>query len=193
MWAAIKYNLGHLGDFRGRDARPTFWYYVLFIVVLNLAVSIGTAIPVIAGATGQAMQVADQGEDAVQAAMMSGMSGQVTTLLWVSIALGIANLVLLSASLVRRLHDSALSGWWAALVGAIHLYTLWLAWRQIDTVQALMEGMSRGVDSARELAAQQGGSLDALLGWIPLILIIAFGVRRGSEGANRFGEEPVRF
>jgi hypothetical protein len=37
MLGAIKYNLSHLLDFSGRDARQTFWYYVLFLVMLDIA------------------------------------------------------------------------------------------------------------------------------------------------------------
>ena len=31
MLAAIKHNLANLFNFTGRDARQTFWYYVLFV------------------------------------------------------------------------------------------------------------------------------------------------------------------
>jgi uncharacterized membrane protein YhaH (DUF805 family) len=34
MLASIKYNLSHLLDFSGRDARQTFWYYVLFLFIV---------------------------------------------------------------------------------------------------------------------------------------------------------------
>ena len=34
MLGAIKYNLANLTNFSGRDARQTFWYYVLFLVII---------------------------------------------------------------------------------------------------------------------------------------------------------------
>ena len=45
MLGAIKYNLKHLLDFSGRDARQTFWYYILFLVVLQFLVGMIAIIP----------------------------------------------------------------------------------------------------------------------------------------------------
>ena len=45
MLNAIKYNLSNLTNFEGRDARQTFWYYVLIIVVVQYAIQIFASIP----------------------------------------------------------------------------------------------------------------------------------------------------
>ncbi|MBD3814359.1 MAG: DUF805 domain-containing protein, partial [Betaproteobacteria bacterium] len=45
MLGSIKYNLANLANFNGRDARQTFWYYVLFLVVIQFGAGIIAAIP----------------------------------------------------------------------------------------------------------------------------------------------------
>lgn len=45
MLGAVKYNLANLANFKGRDARQTFWYYVLFLVIVQFAVSMVFTIP----------------------------------------------------------------------------------------------------------------------------------------------------
>ena len=72
MLSAIKYNLSHLTDFKGRDARPTFWYYVLFLVLVQFALSFLVSIPLTGAMVGDAVVYAQQGmpEGAVQAQLM---------------------------------------------------------------------------------------------------------------------------
>ena len=41
MFAAIKHNFRHLLDFSGRDAQPTFWWFVLFVFLLYLVHTTG--------------------------------------------------------------------------------------------------------------------------------------------------------
>ena len=49
MWGAMKYHAAHLADFTGRDARQTFWYYVLFLFIIQVVAGMAMAIPLIAG------------------------------------------------------------------------------------------------------------------------------------------------
>ena len=45
MLGSIRYNLANILNFHGRDARPTFWYYVLFLFILQVAIGMVAAIP----------------------------------------------------------------------------------------------------------------------------------------------------
>jgi uncharacterized membrane protein YhaH (DUF805 family) len=33
----------------------------------------------------------------------------------------------------------------------------------------------------------------SVLGYVPILIVIVFGVMKSDPGANRYGEEPVRF
>ena len=84
MLGAIRYNLTHVLDFGGRDARPTFWYYVLFLVILNFVAGILISIPLMAGSMGTAIEAARSGagEAEIQAQVMGQMSSAMGSTLW---------------------------------------------------------------------------------------------------------------
>jgi uncharacterized membrane protein YhaH (DUF805 family) len=194
MLAAIKYNFAHLFDFGRRDARSTFWYWVLFVVVLNIVVSLAVSIPMTAAAMSTAAEVAQSGDaTAAQAAAIERMADMAKPLIWVSIVVGLANIVLLAASFVRRLHDSGKPAVWALIAGAAQVVTVFLALAQIGDAEAMIRGAAAARSAGEAFAAQPGMAWQSLLGWMPLIILIVFGVMKSDEGANRYGEGPVRF
>ena len=195
MLGAIKYNLANLTNFNGRDARQTFWYYVLLIIVARFAASMAVSIPMMAGAIGSAVSAAQQGSDpaAAQAQMMSQMSEFMPRMMWFALAVGVITALLLVASFVRRLHDSDLSGWWAALPFALHAYALSQVPAQMDKAIALMNSISTSATPPNPMTMMQGQGLMALVTYLPLIIGVILAVRKSSEGANRFGDNPVSF
>jgi uncharacterized membrane protein YhaH (DUF805 family) len=58
MWGAMKYHTAHLADFNGRDARQTFWYWFLFVFLLNMAVGLLTSLPATMSAMTASMSAA---------------------------------------------------------------------------------------------------------------------------------------
>ena len=193
MLAAIKHNLTHLLDFGGRDARPTFWYYVLFLFLLNLLGGLLLTIPTIVEATSVAMDAAQSGDQAaVNSAMAASMSGMTATVVWGSVAMGAANVLLLAAAFVRRLHDAGFAGWWALLAVAAQAYALAQAVMRIDEAEALARAAIENSMTTQEVFASGGGArLESLIGWVPTLLVIGFGILKSTPGANRFGEEPA--
>jgi uncharacterized membrane protein YhaH (DUF805 family) len=198
MLNAIKHGLGNLLNFEGRDARQAFWYYVLFIYLVTMAISMVVVIPmtiqgfltgirqgIAAGQSGdpQAAQVA------TQAAIASSMGDMMSTTMWLSLASGAIMLAVLAAAFVRRLHDSGLSGLWALIPGAIQLANLVFAPR---LMRGMIENMGRMMpgDPAAGMGAIQSSFGTALLGWAAIILVIVLGVRKSTPGPNRFGEAP---
>jgi uncharacterized membrane protein YhaH (DUF805 family) len=192
MFGAIKYALTNLKNFQGRDARQTFWYFVLFIVVLRFVAGLFISVPMTAKMMGAAMEGARNGADqsAVQAQMMQSMAGMMSTMMWFGLAVGIVTGLLLLASLVRRLHDSDLSGWWALLPVALYALQLSLMSGQVKKAAAIMAAIDPTQPPNPVAIMQQQGWM-ALLGWLPLILVIIVGLRRSTGGPNRFGDEPV--
>ena len=121
MWGAIKYNLANLTNFNGRDARQTFWYYVLFLVVVQFGLGIVMAIPLYIDIFTQAFNAAQSGmgEEQVQAMIFTDMAGYMNNQAIVSAVLSLVMVALLLASFVRRLHDSGKPGCDIHLLGLL--------------------------------------------------------------------------
>lgn len=195
MLAAIRYNLANLTNFGGRDARQTFWYYVLFLVIVQMAVSMLISIPMMGSAVSGAIEAAQAGmsEEAMQARMMTDMGGWFELTIWVSLAMGIVVILLLAASFVRRIHDSDHSGWWALLAIGAQLVSAGYTVSMIDRMRELMM-LSMDPANLSEIMTRQKEFMGfGLVGYIPLIVVVVFGVMKSSDGPNRFGPGPVSF
>jgi uncharacterized membrane protein YhaH (DUF805 family) len=194
MLDALKYHVRHLADFTGRDSRQTFWYWFLFLFIINIAAGIAMSLPMMATGIAAAFEGARSGDpQAVQAAVITQMAGYMRPLMMGAVVLGVVNLVLMAAPLVRRLHDSGKSGLWAAVAGVIYLVSLWMSWRNADAAIALMREMAAAGSAAERMEAQAHIVWQNLLGYVPLVMVIVIGVLKSDPGANRFGQEPVRF
>lgn len=96
---AVKSFWSHYATFKGRSRRSEYWYLQLFLVLTNLAVAV------------------------IDLALMNGDfdrfiangGGGIVGLIWILVTILPA-----LAVLVRRLHDTGKSGWWA-LIGFIPL------------------------------------------------------------------------
>ncbi|MDC0911613.1 DUF805 domain-containing protein [Aquiluna sp.] len=86
-------------DFRGRSRRSEYWFIQLFLVVTNIAVAI--------------IDLALMGWDVDR--FIANGGGGIVGLVWI-----LVTIVPALAVLVRRLHDTGKSGWWA-LVGFLPL------------------------------------------------------------------------
>jgi uncharacterized membrane protein YhaH (DUF805 family) len=194
MLGAMKYHAGHLFDFGGRDARQTFWFWFLFLFILNIAIGMAMSLPMTISAMSTAFEGARTGDPAAaQAAMMNQMADSMRPLIVGGIIIGLFNVVMMAAALVRRLHDSGKSGVWAALTGAIYLASLALSWFTADEIVAMMReaAAAGGPQTGLGMPVQLGWQ--SLLGYVPMIMVIVVGVLGSDPGPNRYGEEPVRF
>jgi len=194
MRAALRYHFKHLLVFYGRDARQTFWYWFLFLFIINMAVSLILTLPMTLEAMVAGYVAAKGGDEvAAQAAMMSQMATMMKRLIVFSLAMGAINLMLMAAPLVRRMHDSGNTGLWAIVAGAIYVVSLALTWSRADQAVALMRRMAAAQDTQTMLGMQAKLAWDGLLGYVPLIMVIVFGLLKSTSGPNRYGERPVRF
>lgn len=194
MIEAIKYHFRHLADFSGRDARQTFWYWFLFLFIVNIAVSMIATVPMMMESMALGMQAARDGNpEAVHGMVMDRTAAQMGTVLMVSLILGAANLVLMAASFTRRVHDSGKPGLWAGLTGLVYLASLLLAWSNAGDAAEMMRQVAVAQNPADVVAVQREMALDGLLGWVPLIMVVVFGLLKSDPGPNKYGAEPVRF
>ena len=107
---AISYNLNNLTNFSGRASRSEFWWWILFVWIVN----------VILGFLINLVTPSSDGTTSL------GFLGNVA-LLVISVIFFLATL----AVAVRRLHDTGRSGWWVLLywiccIGTIILIVFWV-------------------------------------------------------------------
>jgi uncharacterized membrane protein YhaH (DUF805 family) len=99
-------------------------------------------------------------------------------------------IILLAASLVRRLHDSDMPGLWALAPGALQVLGIAMMPAQLAAMTAAMADPAAMSDPTAMYRAQ---GVAGLIGWVAIGLVIWFGVRKSSAGANRYGDAPVSF
>ena len=196
MFGAVRHGLVHIFDPRGRDARQTFWYYVLFVVLLRVAGGMVVSIPLTVNMMRAGFEAAQRndGEAVVQAQMMQQMTGMMQTMAGVGIVIGVVTIVLLAASLARRLHDSGLSGWLVLVPGLSYAVALAMLPVQMDrTIEVMQRMQAPGSAATNPMAMMQAQGPIALLGWVPALFVVIFGVLKSTDGPNRYGDEPTRF
>jgi uncharacterized membrane protein YhaH (DUF805 family) len=198
MLSAVKHGLGNLTHFGGRDARQVFWYYVLFLYLITIAIGMAISIPmsVEAMVSGVQQGIANAenpdsaaGEAAVQAAIASSMRGYMPIVVWTGFATAAILLVGLAASLVRRLHDAGISGYWALLPLGLQAINLALIPAQLGKLDEMLAAQL--TDPMASLKVYDGVvGLGALAGWSAIIVVIVLGTRKSTTGPNRYGEAP---
>ncbi|AXB76710.1 DUF805 domain-containing protein [Novosphingobium sp. P6W] len=194
MLGAIKYNLRSIARFDGRDARQTFWFYVLFLVILQYAVGMALSVPMLGGAMTEAIHGAMNGaaQAELQARIMAKMGSYMRTTMIVSSIVSMVVSLLLVASFVRRLHDSNRPGWIAGLALGLSLAARVFVWIKMDElVDATMLGA--GGDMTAAMAVQSKMLAGTLLGWAAMLIVVVFGAWRSTPGPNRYGEQSVRY
>ena len=105
---AVKSFWSHYSKFKGRSRRSEYWWIQLFLVLTNLAVA--------------AIDLVLMNGDVDR--FIANGGGGIVGLIWI-----LVTIVPALAVLVRRLHDTGKSGWWALigfvpLVGGIVLLVL---------------------------------------------------------------------
>jgi uncharacterized membrane protein YhaH (DUF805 family) len=194
MFGSIRYNLTHLFDFRGRDARQTFWYYVLFLAIIKFLAGIAIAVPLIANMVSQIMAAARAGvtdQQELNAMMASQMGGWAQSMVPFSIGLNLIMAALFVAAFVRRLHDSDKSGWWAILPVATQLTTIWVSYRSLGNMQNVMLDAMQHPGAGMQYQSTMAPY--TAIGWLGYLVVIVFGVFQSTPGPNRYGEAPVVF
>ncbi|MEP3420702.1 MAG: DUF805 domain-containing protein [Erythrobacter sp.] len=201
MIQSIRHGLTHIFDFSGRDARQTFWFYVLFLVVAQFIIGMVAAIPLYVSVFTQALESASAGGESAEAmeAFMSNMIGQMRLQMIISTVLGVIMTVMLTASFVRRLHDGGFSGWIAAVPVCTQIFSLVYTYTFFDRIEEVMrETMATTQNAAQNgdfdpFAAQAEMGVMGLVGWIGLLIIIGFGIVKSEDGPNTYGDAPTRF
>lgn len=199
MLEAIKHGLGNLVNFQGRDARQAFWYYVLFVYLVTIGVTMVVVIPMTVQSLVTGIQqgiAAGQSGDpaaaqlATQNAIQGSMGEMMSSMMWLGMATNLIMLALLAASFVRRLHDSSLTGWWALIPGAIQIANLFLAPALARQMMDNLTQSAPGDPMAGMRMLQGSAGAASLLGWAAILVVVLLGVRKSTPAPNRYGETP---
>jgi uncharacterized membrane protein YhaH (DUF805 family) len=102
-------------------------------------------------------------------------------------------LILLAASLVRRLHDSNLSGFWALIPAALHVGALAMIPGNMRRLTESMVNLGQGDALVNIKALEMQAGSTSVFGWLPIVVIVLLGIRKSTPEANRFGETSVSF
>lgn len=185
-----------LTDFSGRENREPFWLWVLALYIGQTVLGMVVMFPM---QIALQMQMAPQfeamrrqqeaGTPPDPQKMFALMAPLFTYVMIFSLVLGAVFLALLAAAVVRRLHDSGRSGYWAApqflfWVGGqavmIWIFTHFTSWvTHPETVK----------DMAFVWFAWFG--VFWLVGMILTILMIVLLCLPGTDGPNRYGDDPL--
>ena len=198
MLNAIRYNLANLANFHGRDARQTFWYYVLFLVVLQFVIGIIASIPMYVTMFSAIFDAASQGGDPDTAvlAMVNDMVDQVRIQVVIGVVLSVITACLIVASFMRRLHDAGFTGWIVLIPLATQAFSIAYSFTYLDRMEELMtQSMANAVNNTGgdPFAMQAEMGTLGLVGWIGYIVVIGFGVLPSKDGPNKYGDEPVSY
>ncbi|GEM_PF-551664 len=196
MIEAIKYNLSHLTDFSGRDARPTFWWYALFLLIAQWVIGFLAAIPMVVSSAGSAIDTVQSGADPeqVQVEMMSGMADAMGTQIYISAVISVIVMLMFVASFVRRLHDGGCPGLLAIIPIALQVIAIGDSIAVVGEIQELLTTAAVNANNPAEmqqLEADLTFRWSNMAGWLAILVVAGFGVMKSQHGPNRYGEEPA--
>lgn len=121
------------------------------------------------------------------------MGDMMGSIVWVSGVTAVLYILLLAAAFVRRLHDSNLAGWWGLIPAACQIFALSRIPATMDAMKGIMTVSTDPNPYAQMQGFQQQMGITSLVGWVPLIMLVVLGIRKSTDGPNRYGEAPVRF
>lgn len=189
MITSFRHNLTNLFDFRGRQTRAQFWPYAAVITALALAIVFYIVMPEVASSFARVQRFAAEHPELATVtrgptSYSISIEGHHPELMpnFSRVFLGIAavaavGVLLLGGAVVRRLHDSGKTGFWALapliflLIGASAMPTLFAQANPDLTLFFLL--------------LINNGLYIASLAYLGLSLFSA-----STKGENRFGAQP---
>ena len=169
---AIGHGLRHLVNFRGRDTRSQFWFYVLGLFIAQQAVTAMVVTPLVSGLVGPFAADATPPDSTTVAIWIRHV-------MLAAVFVPVVAVGLLAAAVTRRLHDRALSGWWGAMP------LPFLAFGTVAIRRFMTAGLSPAQPDLRLFGAIIINNALYLLALLALIVLLCL---EGVPGPNRFGE-----
>lgn len=155
MLEILRHNLGNLTRFSGRTGPKAFWLYVAMVLIAYMAV----------------LMIA-------MTASIHAKAFDPSLFMGVNAAGGLISILLLAASVTRRLHDSDRRGWWG-------LMPLPFLAGGLIGMALMFSGSGDDLESRLMPLVLNNMIYLGLLGVLVVLLC-----RRGTPGPNRFGDRP---
>ena len=182
--ASIRHNIVNLARFSGRDSQGLFWPWAIIVYALLTLVTLGLTFVAVARGFMEmsgAFQPGAGPEDIEK--LMAGMMGRVTDL-WLPLTLvNLLMIVLLAASIARRLHDRGRTAYWGLLP-----VPFWIA-GALTARRAMALAMTPG-DGASRPALDTLIMLIGPFSWVAFIVLLVLLIGDGDHGPNAYGPDP---
>lgn len=163
--ATVRHNLRHYADFRGRAQRAQFWWWYLFLIVMQVVLN------AVDGALGLQVGETDLKVGDTAIPVVSDGVGVLSTVF------GLAVVLPTLAVAVRRLHDTDRSGWW--IVAPLAAYVL----------TGVLVAVLAAFDAPGFAFAIVGVGFVA--GAILALVVLVFFIQKGTAGTNTHGPDPL--
>jgi uncharacterized membrane protein YhaH (DUF805 family) len=161
--------LKNYAKFSGRASRAEFWWFFLFVMILYFLALF------IVGGMGRGLAAMNPGADIFRGTFSSSVV--VVVLYW--LFLFIPTL----AVQIRRLHDINRSGWWLAGFWLLYVIYMGLTFSMMSTATS-NPGMPPNMGNLAAVGIFAIGLL------VYSIILLVFFCLRGTQGPNRFGNDP---
>ncbi|MEO5706939.1 MAG: DUF805 domain-containing protein [Alteraurantiacibacter sp.] len=193
MIAETKHCLRNLTKFEGRDSRQTFWYYILALVLFQMALGVVIAVPLMMDMFSRVFSAAQNGvpPEQMSAMMMGQMGPMVERQITAGAVLAVISAALFVAAFVRRLHDSNKPGWIALIPLLTVALGQYLAFTQVGQMMDTLAAATQSGDMEQLAAANRPIQIFSLVGWVGYLVVIVFGALQSTPGPNRYGDAPA--
>lgn len=200
--ASIRHNAAGLTRFSGRDTRAQYWPWTLIFLILNIVAAGIAAGPMmnhmmgrfatLFTAASRGDKLAPEAVDAQMQGMMTTMTADMRTMIFVGLAINLVFVLLILAATARRLHDRGWSGWWALLplpfqVAGAAMAPLMLANFTMPSLTA--KGPIAPLPFNPQLMMLSMFNSLAFYGALGFLIFLL--VTEGTRGPNRFGDDPL--
>lgn len=196
-------HLTGLASFSGRENRQPFWLWILIVYAIQMVVGIVVMVPMVFSMfdrMGPMMQGDPHRFDEHPELVMQMMTPMMSGIMIFSAVMSLVWIALIAAAVVRRLHDGDRSGWWASPVFATHIVMplLYMSMfpRLFEVMGKVKPGMTPDQVNAAMLPAMQSFAwvwMLGMVGFLMMIVLIIFLCLPGTQGTNRYGEDPLAF
>lgn len=192
-----------LADFSGRENRKPFWLWLLIVYAIQMVVSVVLMVPLMLSMTRSMAPLMEHDQAYLDAhpelagqVMLGVMGPMMRNIFLLGAALGLLMVALIAAAVVRRLHDTNRSGYWALPMLILQIVTL--AGYAVIFPRFFGTVASLGPEASPEAANAAMASilplfgllwLLGLIGFIFMVILIVFLATRGTIGPNRYGDD----
>ena len=192
IFGSIRHNLARLLSFSGRQTRGQFWPYAIFLFILSAFAGVLLWVPIMVDMFVRIQRYAIEHPEgppiepgpydpnaplSFPPELMPDFSAMILPMALVNLIF----VLLLAAAIVRRLHYRDRSGFWALLPVPFMIFG------QLKAPQ-MTAMFTKGPPSGQMMSLMM---LNSLIYWVVLIALIILLVQEGTNGPNRFGEDPL--